>query len=103
MNGAITRTWALTRGHALSIFVIYLILSGIALVLFAVPLLMLFGSLVSIGQTGATTGAIGALMAIPLLLILMALIYGIASTVITACLHAAITDHHDEGVEVTFA
>jgi hypothetical protein len=60
---AITRTWALTRGHALSIFVVYLILSGIAFVVFLVPILMLVGSLASIGETGDPTGAVGALLA----------------------------------------
>ena len=100
---AITRTWALTRGHALSIFVIYLIMTGIALVLVAVPLLMIFGSLATIGETGDPTGAIGALLGISLLLIPLFLIYGIVSTVITACLHAAITDRYEEGVEDTFA
>ena len=100
---AITRTWALTRGHALSIFVIYLIMTGIALVLFLVPILMLVGSLASIGETGDPTGAVGALLAIPLLLIPLVLVYTIVSTVITACLHAAITDRYEEGVEDTFA
>lgn len=100
---AITRTWALTRGHVLSIFVISLIMTAIAVVLLAVPLLMIFGSLATIGETGDPTGAIGALLGLSLLAIPLFLILGIVSTVITACLHAAITDRYEDGVEETFA
>lgn len=100
---AITRTWALSRGNVLSIFLV--------LVVFVVGLIVVYGilawPLISSSMASASTGAPPDLGSLGILSMLGFLVAGVVTSLIGAAvisaLHAALTGHLEEGTVEAFA
>ncbi|EAQ27606.1 hypothetical protein NAP1_08437 [Erythrobacter sp. NAP1] len=103
---AIRRTWGMTSGKVLSILGVYLVIIAIALVLLGIPFFLMFGSVFLAGASGsdaAGLAAAGSMIGGFLLLIPMFLIYSVIAIVISACLHAQLTDTRVEEATQTFS
>ena len=104
---AIKRTWNMTAGKALGIFVVYLVIILIAIVLLAIPFFLMFGAVFGAMAGGdpseaAVAGAIGGILLGFLAFIPAMLVYTVASTAIIASIHGEITDTRETDAQDTF-
>lgn len=106
---AIKRTWEVTSGNVLGIFLVTLVVIVAALVLLGVPFFVMFGAVGAIGLSGSDPGAgmgvaaMGAAFIGLLLFFPLYIIFSIVSVVINSCLHAELTDSEAEDLEATFS
>ncbi len=99
---AIQKTWAMTKGNVLAIFVIYIVVGILAMVLVALPFGMIFGSMAAIGTGGDSAGAVAAIFGSLFLFFPLFLVYSIVAITIVACLHSELSDTGTQSVEDTF-
>lgn len=101
---AINRAWSQTQGRVLGIFIVLLISGLVALVLLAIPFLMIgaSGAALAGGDPAALEGA-GPMVGLAMLLLFpLFLLYQIFSVTLSACLHAEISDEHTEALSDVF-
>ncbi len=102
---AINRTWAVSRGKVLGIFIILAISLLSALVIIGLPLLAIIGG--TIGLSGlespdAVAGGIGAIVIALLIGFPLFLLYQVFSVALVASLHAQVNDRHIDQVTEVF-
>ncbi|MDJ0642203.1 MAG: hypothetical protein QNJ15_05250 [Erythrobacter sp.] len=98
---AITRTWEVTRGKALGIFVIYLIFTVVAGIALMLPFGIFFGSIYASIEAGADPG-IGSVLFMGLLFMLVFIAFMLITASMVASLHAEISDSQAEDLSETF-
>lgn len=102
---AINRTWAVSSGKVLGIFIVLVINVLSALIIVALPMVLVIGSTVgfaALDDPSAGAGAIAGVLFAFLLAIPLFLIYQVFSVALTACLHAEVSDDHIEQVSEMF-
>lgn len=106
---AIRRTWDVTAGNVLGIFIVVVATIVLALVLLGLPFMIIFGGLglAAFGAGGGTDAgtalaAVGSIIGAFVLLAPLYIVYSIVSVVINACLHAELTDTQAEELADTF-
>lgn len=104
----VKRTWGMTSGNALRILVVYIVLTLVALAIFAVPFFLMFGAIAGAAMGGdpsgaAAAGAIGGVLIGLLLFIPAFLVYTVAATAVVASLHAEMSDTGAVEAEQTFS
>jgi membrane-anchored glycerophosphoryl diester phosphodiesterase (GDPDase) len=99
---AIRRSWAVTRGRALGIFVATLLFVVLTMVIIGLPFLLVFGSLLgSEGEPGAA--AVGGILLGFLIFIPLIVAYAMFASAYAAALHSVVTDGGSERLEEVFA
>lgn len=98
---AITRTWEVTRGKVLGIFVIYLIFTVIAAVVIMLPFGLFFGSIFASAEAGLDPG-FGSALLMGLLFLLVFIAFMLVSASMIASLHAELSDAQTEDLSETF-
>ena len=102
---AIARSWRLTRGHALTIFLAALVFMVILIVLCGALLLPSFGLLSSLGDTTGDAGvapALGAMLLFFASMLLLSLLFNLLYCAFMAVVHGALTSAAGEGTAVAF-
>jgi hypothetical protein len=99
---AIRRSWAVTRGRALGIFVATLLFVVLTLVIIGLPFLLVFGSLLG-GEGEPGAAAIGGILLGFLIFIPLMVVYTMFASAYTAALHSVVTDGGSERLEEVFA
>ncbi|MEP0190479.1 MAG: hypothetical protein ABJP70_07650 [Erythrobacter sp.] len=101
---AITRCWAVTRGHVLGILVVIIITVVIAAIMIGVPFMLFFGALFATADPANFNAgsAIGGAVFGMLIFFLMYLLYMIFSASLIASLHAQISDADTVDLGKTF-
>lgn len=97
---AIRRSWAVTQGRVLGIFLAMLALGVLTLVVFGVPFGLIFGTAVS-GDTGS--GAPLLLLLLPIVFLPVFVIYVMFASTFLAALHSEVTGGGSERLEEVFA
>lgn len=106
---AITRSWRLTRGHALTIFLASLFFMVIAVVIFGVALLPSIGILRSVADPAsfaspdAVAPALGGMALLFLGLLVASILYNLLNCAFMAVVHGTLTKAAGEGAAETFA
>lgn len=106
---AVRRSWQITGGKVLGIFLVMLANVAIAVVMLGIPVLIVFGTFGAIGagagdpDPAMAIAAFGTVIGALLLFFPLFLIYSIVSVVINACLHAELTDSETSRLEATFS
>jgi len=100
---AIRRSWNVTQGKVLRIFLCTLVFVVISAVIIGVPFLMIFGAALgsSGGEPGA--GAIGTMLFGVLIFIPLMIVYTIFASAYNAALHSEVTGGGAEAYEEVFA
>lgn len=99
---AIRRSWAVTQGRVLGIFVATLVFGVLSLVLLGLPFLLIFGSMLgSEGDPGAA--AIGGVLLGLLAFIPLFVVYTMFAAAYAAALHSEVTGGGSERLEEVFA
>ncbi len=100
---AIRRSWNVTQGKVLRIFLCTLVFVVISAVIIGVPFLMIFGAALgsSGGEPGA--GAIGTMLFGVLIFIPLMIVYTIFASAYNAALHSEVTGGGSEAYEEVFA
>jgi hypothetical protein len=98
---ALRRSWAITGGKVLGIFLVFLAFLLLAAVLVLLPALLIFGAVAAAGP-GSTAG-MGAVMLGVLLFFPLLLLYAIAASALLAALHAEVSGGGAEQLQDVFA
>jgi hypothetical protein len=99
---AIRRSWEVTRGRALGIFLSTLAFVVLSMVILGLPFLLIFGSLLgSDGEPGAA--AIGGMLLGILAFIPLVVVYTMFASAYAAALHSEVTGGGSERLEEVFA
>lgn len=88
---ALNRTWQITKGNVLGIFVVYLVFAIVAMIAVALPFFLLFGSLFDPLSMGAGPG-MGTVLFSGLFFLLIVAAFSLFSVSLVASLHAEISD-----------
>lgn len=96
---AIARSWSLTRGHALAIFLAFLVLAIVATVLFAIVIVPSIGSIGAL-QAGDLSGIGGAMTFIFVGATVVSALVAMSYSAMLASIHARLAGEH--GVAETF-
>jgi hypothetical protein len=97
---AIRRSWAVTRGRVLGIFMAILALGVLTLVVFAIPLGLIFTTAVS-GDPGSGLPLL--LLLVPFVFLPLFVIYTMFASTFMAALHSEVTGGGSERLEEVFA
>jgi hypothetical protein len=106
---AIARTWHLTRGHALIIFLATMVFLVILGVIAAISLLPSIGMLRSmadpagVAEAGATASAVGGFLLFGLGMLALSVLYVVCYSAFVAAIHGSLTGAAGEGAAETFA
>jgi hypothetical protein len=99
---AIRRSWAVTRGRALGIFLATLAFGVLTLAIIGLPFGLIFGSLLSSeGEPGVA--AVGGMLLGFLIFIPLLVVYAMFASAYAAALHSVVTDGGSERLEEVFA
>lgn len=98
---ALTRTWSLTNGNALQIFLVYLVV-GVAMIVLFLILGIALGGMFTGMMAGATPPGAGTLVFVFLLYIVLIAGLTIFSTSLSAALHGQLAGASGTGLEDTF-
>lgn len=98
----ITRSWSLTGGHVLPIFLAVLAYVVIAIALFAVVLLPMFGPLIAGGSPDAVPG-IGSILFLGFGGIIVGVLMAIMGAALGSAIHAVVSDVSGDSYSDTFA
>lgn len=98
---AIRRSWAVTRGRVLGIFLATLAFSALSLLFLGLPFLLVFGAVS--GAEENPGAAIGAILLAMLVFIPMIVVYTMFASAYSAALHSEVTGGGSERLEQVFA
>lgn len=99
---ALSRTWTMTKGNVLTIFLSYLVLFVIAIVPLALFGLVFAGSIAGAVAGGTPELGGGIVIAGFLVFILFSVLFASAASAMVAVLHSMMTDSEGESLEATF-
>lgn len=101
---AIGRTWALTRGNALAIFLSLLAFLVAAVAVFGVMFVFFAGSMQSLesSMAGGSGAALGGMLGMLLVLILVGLVFAAAGAALMSAIHSKLSDRGTESLSRTF-
>lgn len=100
---ALTRTWAMTKGNSLSIFVVFLVFgigAFVVLLILAAPLISAFMSAAN-GGTPPDIGALGIGSFAGLFIV--SIVFGLLSPCIIAAIHSGLVGHLDQNTPEVFS
>jgi hypothetical protein len=105
---AIARSWRLTRGHALTIFLVSLVFIVILCLIGAVALLPSIGLLRTLADPAALTGAaampaVGGLLLFGLGILVLSVLFNLCQCAFLAVIHGSLSGAAGEGAAETFA
>jgi hypothetical protein len=105
---AITRSWSLTRGHALTIFLASLVFLVILIVACGIALLPSIGVLRTMADPAALTGgaatpAVGGLLLFGLGILVVSVLFNLCYCAFLAVIHGSLTGAAGEGAAEAFA
>lgn len=98
----IKRSWQLTSGNVLGIFVTLLVLLGIFLALF-LAVFLVAGSSFSAFSLGSDAPGVGLIVLIVIVIVAVSIVASAASAALVASVHAAVSDSNAEELGETFA
>ncbi|WP_066524785.1 hypothetical protein [Erythrobacter sp. CCH5-A1] len=99
---AIRRSWEVTRGRVLGIFLATLALGVLTLVALGLPFLLIFGSMLG-SQSEPSAAAVGGMLLGMLAFIPLFVVYTMFASAYTAALHNEVTGGGSERLEEVFA
>lgn len=101
---ALRRSWDITRGKVLGILGVIVLAAIAAIVLLGLPFVLIFGASFSAAQGGDLSGgAIGTTILGVLLFFPLTILLTLASSALTAALHAEVGDSEEQEIEEVFS
>lgn len=99
---AIRRAWQMTGGNVLNILLALVVLAVGAVVLFAIPFALFYGSIESLGEGGNPMSEVGSMIGMFALFGVAGVIVAVVSSVMFAVIHAGVSGTQAEDLERTF-
>ena len=99
---AITRTWGLTKGHVLTIFLAILAITVIALFLLGVPIFMMAGSMAALESDPGAGAAIGSFLALFGVIAILGVVVVVISSALISSIHAGLSTTVTDDLGATF-